>query len=62
VTTVIAYPEKPQLCHNSIEFLYDDKVIDLRISLLVAAHINHIRAIAGVNHVGLGAGYDGINL
>jgi microsomal dipeptidase-like Zn-dependent dipeptidase len=29
---------------------------------LVAAHINHIRAVAGVNHVGLGAGYDGINL
>ncbi|XP_021918235.1 dipeptidase 1-like isoform X2 [Zootermopsis nevadensis] len=28
----------------------------------VIAHINHIRAIAGVNHVGLGAGYDGINL
>jgi len=30
--------------------------------LLVSAHINHIRAVAGVNHVGLGAGYDGINL
>ncbi|XP_069701400.1 dipeptidase 1-like isoform X2 [Periplaneta americana] len=28
----------------------------------VIAHINHIRAVAGVNHVGLGAGYDGINL
>ncbi|XP_053972760.1 dipeptidase 1-like isoform X1 [Hylaeus volcanicus] len=26
----------------------------------VIAHINHIRRIAGVNHVGLGAGYDGI--
>ncbi|XP_061516344.1 uncharacterized protein LOC1278102 [Anopheles gambiae] len=25
------------------------------------AHINHIRRIAGVDHVGLGAGYDGIN-
>lgn len=24
------------------------------------AHINHIRRTAGVNHVGLGAGYDGI--
>jgi hypothetical protein len=42
---------------NSIKLLYDD-----RIYLLFAAHINHIRAIAGVNHVGLGAGYDGINL
>ena len=30
--------------------------------LFVSAHINHIRAVAGVNHVGLGAGYDGINL
>ncbi|KAF4518784.1 hypothetical protein B566_EDAN005404 [Ephemera danica] len=26
------------------------------------AHINHIRAVAGVDYVGLGAGYDGINL
>ncbi|XP_076238296.1 dipeptidase 1 [Calliopsis andreniformis] len=26
----------------------------------VIAHINHIRRVAGVNHVGLGAGYDGI--
>ncbi|XP_058450621.1 uncharacterized protein LOC131430028 isoform X2 [Malaya genurostris] len=26
------------------------------------AHINHIRQIAGIDHVGLGAGYDGINL
>ncbi|XP_055595539.1 uncharacterized protein LOC129746102 [Uranotaenia lowii] len=26
------------------------------------AHINHIRQIAGIEHVGLGAGYDGINL
>ena len=24
-------------------------------------HINHIRAVAGVDHVGLGAGFDGIN-
>ncbi|PNF37640.1 hypothetical protein B7P43_G11969 [Cryptotermes secundus] len=27
----------------------------------VIAHINHIRDVAGVNHVGIGAGYDGIN-
>jgi membrane dipeptidase len=26
-----------------------------------AAHINHIREVAGVDNVGLGAGYDGIN-
>nr|CAD7577693.1 unnamed protein product [Timema californicum] len=25
------------------------------------AHINHIRSVAGVDHVGIGAGYDGIN-
>ncbi|XP_049548263.1 uncharacterized protein LOC125959484 [Anopheles darlingi] len=25
------------------------------------AHINHIRKVAGIDHVGLGAGYDGIN-
>lgn len=27
----------------------------------VVAHINHIRDIAGVQHVGIGAGYDGID-
>ncbi|ROT70936.1 putative dipeptidase 1-like, partial [Penaeus vannamei] len=27
----------------------------------VIEHINHIRSMAGVDHVGLGAGYDGIN-
>lgn len=25
------------------------------------AHINHIKDVAGEDHVGLGAGYDGIN-
>nr|CAD7453345.1 unnamed protein product [Timema tahoe] len=28
----------------------------------VSAHINHIREVAGVDHVGIGAGYDGINI
>lgn len=28
----------------------------------VVKHINHIRSVAGVQHVGLGAGYDGINM
>ncbi|GJQ84154.1 hypothetical protein Trydic_g2833 [Trypoxylus dichotomus] len=28
----------------------------------VIKHINHIRTVAGVGHVGLGAGYDGINM
>jgi len=27
----------------------------------VVAHINHIRKVAGVDHIGIGAGYDGIN-
>ncbi|XP_069982056.1 dipeptidase 1-like [Penaeus vannamei] len=27
----------------------------------VVAHINYVRSVAGVDHVGLGAGYDGIN-
>lgn len=26
-----------------------------------SAHINHIRRVAGIDHVGIGAGYDGIN-
>lgn len=29
---------------------------------MCAAHIEHIRQIAGVDHVGIGAGFDGINL
>lgn len=29
---------------------------------MVVAHINHIKRVAGIDHVGLGAGYDGINL
>ncbi|XP_014609660.1 PREDICTED: dipeptidase 1 [Polistes canadensis] len=28
----------------------------------LVTHINHIRKVAGVDHVGIGAGYDGINL
>lgn len=28
----------------------------------VIGHINHIRKVAGVDHVGIGAGYDGINV
>lgn len=27
----------------------------------VSAHINHIRKVAGIDHVGIGAGFDGIN-
>lgn len=28
----------------------------------VIKHINHIRSVAGIDHVGIGAGYDGINM
>ncbi|KAJ8924546.1 hypothetical protein NQ315_000694 [Exocentrus adspersus] len=28
----------------------------------VINHINHIRTVAGIDHVGIGAGYDGINM
>nr|CAH7713255.1 unnamed protein product [Callosobruchus chinensis] len=28
----------------------------------VINHINHIRSVAGISHVGIGAGYDGINM
>ncbi|KAK4876800.1 hypothetical protein RN001_009306 [Aquatica leii] len=28
----------------------------------VIKHINHIRTVAGIDHVGIGAGYDGINM
>ncbi|XP_057664627.1 dipeptidase 1-like isoform X1 [Diorhabda carinulata] len=28
----------------------------------VIKHINHIRTVAGIEHVGIGAGYDGINM
>lgn len=29
--------------------------------LCFIAHINHIKNVAGIDHVGLGAGFDGIN-
>lgn len=32
------------------------------ISFTLTAHIEHIRGVAGVDHVGIGAGFDGINL
>uniref|UniRef100_A0A182K6U2 Dipeptidase n=1 Tax=Anopheles christyi TaxID=43041 RepID=A0A182K6U2_9DIPT len=35
--------------------------VGILIGSVFYAHINHIRRIAGLDHVGLGAGYDGIN-
>lgn len=41
---------------------YDDYITCAIFLIYVTAHINHVRKIAGVDHVGIGAGYDGINL
>ena len=30
-------------------------------SFLISAHLNYIRKVAGIDHVGIGASYDGIN-
>jgi len=35
--------------------------LHVHFSSYVTAHINHVRKVAGVDHVGIGAGYDGIN-
>ncbi|CAG5103441.1 Similar to CPSG_03667: Putative dipeptidase CPSG_03667 (Coccidioides posadasii (strain RMSCC 757 / Silveira)) [Cotesia congregata] len=35
---------------------------DVAVGFYVSAHINHVRKVAGIDHVGIGAGYDGINL
>ena len=31
------------------------------IEISLPAHINHVRDVAGIDHVGIGASYDGIN-
>lgn len=31
-------------------------------AFIISAHINHIKDVAGIDHVGIGAGYDGVNL
>lgn len=41
--------------------MYTNKMCNLT-SRSNPAHINHIREVAGVDHVGIGAGYDGVNL
>lgn len=47
----------------SYGFVFISKVLLCNVGFFVsAAHINHIREVAGVDNVGLGAGYDGINL
>lgn len=34
----------------------------IQFPFFISAHLNHIKLVAGVDYVGLGAGYDGINL
>lgn len=46
---------------NNIYSSLDIRYTNICVFLLTTAHINHIREIAGVDNVGLGAGYDGIN-
>lgn len=36
--------------------------IHFLVTFFFAAHIQHIRKFAGVDHVGIEAGFDGINL
>lgn len=55
------------LTHNKTELYHNLPIIQLFIWIVVTvycilAHINHIRSVAGEDHVGIGAGYDGINM
>jgi hypothetical protein len=34
---------------------------EFELFLIILAHLNYIRKVAGVDHVGIGASYDGIN-
>lgn len=38
------------------------KTFSFKFKFFISAHLNHIKLVAGVDYVGLGAGYDGINL
>lgn len=54
--------------NNSSTFLLAHKYVfvfffNLKCLLhMFSAHLNHIRKVAGADHIGLGAGFDGINL
>lgn len=47
--------------NGSIEKRFRDQLLIPVILSTFIAHINHIKNIAGIDHVGLGAGFDGIN-
>lgn len=48
----------PNTGHGLYILLLDAHATDVHTK---TAHINHIRRVAGIDHVGIGAGYDGIN-
>ena len=43
--------------------LLSEKILAKIVSFfwLISAHLNHIRTVAGIDYVGIGASYDGIN-
>jgi microsomal dipeptidase-like Zn-dependent dipeptidase len=47
--------------HFHFPFHFDEKKKNFSHCLFFIAHINHIKNIAGIDHIGIGAGYDGIN-
>ena len=48
-----------QLCNASV---YPSYQVTMHFSRLyvIAAHVNHIRGVAGVDHVGIGGDFNGI--
>ena len=51
-------------CSNSssiADVIGQSSVISQNIKICLPAHINHVRDVAGIDYVGIGASYDGIN-
>lgn len=66
-------PTREHCLHNADSFLttaFDrsihktslKNILCYYLEIQFTAHIEHVRSVAGVEHVGLGAGYDGINM
>jgi len=56
----ILHPGDPQAVEDGIEaWLADNPLWTVPLSLL-ADHVDHVREVAGVDHVGLGSDYDGV--
>jgi microsomal dipeptidase-like Zn-dependent dipeptidase len=43
------------------KILYTERFLKCLNAYSVAAHINYIRTVAGVDHVGIGSDYDGVD-